>query len=269
MNRMPLPPRRLKDRAVPPVIWELPASPGEGWSVLMENLVHLRATWFLLPAETPPPEIQAIGRMLGQLGDEAKLIVAVEAQQLLPRRSRAAEERLQHLGRRGCEGVLVQGGAAEDVKAGGLLHRLARLREQGLIELALIEAKDHPETEWMVHHTPAHAVCLPFGLEDQTAKYRLIEDAGAMGTGLIARRPATAAWPVKRPIDVTTDLSFIAAEDGITSILQPLPTDAMQLAQMIHALTHPMPDADRQAWWEDFAQAVPPPPPLPRGLPVE
>ena len=255
----PLPFRALRrsGREMPPVLWEL----GEGKEPepgVLRELSRIGATWAYLPDES------ADGRVAAFVG-ELKLILGIPADSLQARRGGVVLDRLSALGLSRCEGVMLRDVSAGEIKAGGPFHRLSQLRDKGTIDLFFAEAQDYATGEWLLHHTPAHAILLPFSLRDLTAKYRLLRDAVGFGTGVIARPGAQLAWDAP-PIDLATDVAFLAAEEAVTSILLPLPGDAGELAQIVEALQSPMPEERRARWWQEFQRRVPEPPPPPRGV---
>ena len=239
------------------MLWEL----GEGIGLdagVFRELSRVGANWAYLPDES------ANGSAAGFIG-ELKVVLGIPADALQARRGGVVPDRLSALGLSRCEGVMLRDVSAGEIKAGGPFHRLSQLRDKGTIDLFFAEAHDYPTAEWLLHHTPAHAVCLPFSLRDLTAKYRLLRDALGFATGVIARPPAESAWDAP-PIDLATDVAFLAGEEAVTSILLPLPRDLGELARIVGALQNPMAEEQRAHWWQEFQRQVPEPPPPPRGV---
>jgi hypothetical protein len=222
----------------------------------MEEAARLGASWFYI-AEAPSGaaiDVPAVEVVLG-----------VPAGALQARRGAVVRERLDALGVARCAGVMLREVNPGAVKAGGPFHRLSQLRDAGTVDLFFAEAEDYATGEWLLHHTPAHAVAVPFSLNDLTAKYRLLRDAAGFGTGVIAR-PARSAWTAPRAFDAIENVSFLAGEEAVTAMLLPLPDDVNELRRILDALMHPMPEAERAWWWEAFRRQVPEPPPPPRGV---
>jgi hypothetical protein len=242
---------------MPPVLWELTPATGIDATVVRE-LSRIDATWVYLPANSGD------GLTAGVIRD-LKLVLGIGANALQPRRGAVVHDRLRGLGLSRCEAVMLQDASAGEVKAGGPFHRLSQLRDQGTIDLFFAEAGDYPTAEWLVHHTPAHAVCLPYSLHDLTPKYRLLRDALGFGTGIIARPPGQSIWQTPT-IDLVTDVAFLAAEEAVTSILLPLPRKVDELWRIVDALQHPMAEEQRAHWWQQFQRQVCEPPPPPRGV---
>ena len=204
---------------------------------------------------------EQVRRVHAAMGKEMKLVVPVAAASLESRKGRAVETYLEAVGVDGCEAVLLEGATPGDVKAGGVFHRLARLRENGVVGWFMISAADYPEAEWMVHHSPAHAVCLPFGLGDMTAKYRVLEDAENYGTGVIARAVEQRVWdPAYSAAD---DVAFAAGE--VTSVL----VSIGRAREVLDGLARPMNERARADWWERFKTVVGEPAKPVRNLPPE
>jgi hypothetical protein len=253
---------------MPPFLWQLPDSAAINPRVL-EMLPSAAATWFLVPRSASQAALASIAQSLDPLGDAVKLVMAIDAAQLQPRRSRIVQDRLAPFSRPCCEAVFIQDISPGDIKAGSPFHRLSQLRDQGITNLFFIDAPDHATAEWMLDHSPAHAIGIPFGLADQTAKYRLCEDATNFGTGLIARPPRHILWQPDSPIDLFSDIAFTLGEPALVALLLPLPAAPEDLELLLQAAARPMPESDRQQWWDHFSRQVPPPPPLPRSTPPE
>ncbi|HEX2973031.1 MAG TPA: hypothetical protein VHP11_11905 [Tepidisphaeraceae bacterium] len=271
MSSTPLPSRWLPraQRPIPPLIWELPASADAIPASLLPLLASAATTWFLLPRSVPQSALADLSRCLAPLGQAVRLVIAINADQLQPRRSSIVQDRLAPFSRSTCEAVLLQDASPSDVKAGSPFHRLTQLRDRGLTSLFFIDAPDHASAEWMLDHSPAHAVALSFGLADQTAKYRLFDDAIGFGTGLLARPPYQLIWHPDSPIDLPLNIAFTLGESAITALLLPLPSTPQDLQCLLDAAAHPMPEPHRELWWDRFARQVPPPPRLSRSTPME
>jgi hypothetical protein len=125
----------------------------------------------------------------------------------------------------------------------------------------MVSAEDYPEAEWMVHHSPAHAVCLPFGLGDMTAKYRVLEDARNYGTGVVARSVERRVWD--EGYSGAEDLAFAVGE--ATSVMEPIG----RAREVLEALKEPMGEQIRAGWWERFKKGVAEPAKPVRNLPPE
>jgi hypothetical protein len=156
-----------------------------------------------------------------------------------------------------------------ELKAGRPFHRLAQLRDAGRTQLAMLEAPDVADAEWMVESTPAHAISLPFDLSDQLAKYRVLPAAREMGTAILSRRAAPARWPLDPPASAAENIAFRAGEEDVAAVIEPLAEDVKTLELLLAAVRSPMPPAEREQWWTRFQAHVPPPAKRPRGHPPE
>ena len=239
------------------MLWEV-GEGAEANSGVLRELARIGATWAYLPDDSTH------ARVVDYIG-EFKVVLGIPADTLQARRGGVVLDRLSALRLPRCEGVMLREVSAGEIKAGGPFHRLSQLRDKGTIDLFFAEAQDYATAEWLLHHTPAHAIALPFSLRDLTAKYRLLRDALGFGTGVIARPTAQSVWDGP-PIDLATDVAFLAAEDAVTSILLPLPRDVGELALIVGALQRPMAEEQREQWWQEFRRQVPEPPPPPRGV---
>lgn len=243
---------RRSGREMPPLLWEWTGSPDPA---VLQELRRISTTWVYFPEAASAPIAMP----------DLNIVLGVPADALQPRRGAIVHDRLRALGVSRCTAVMLQDVSAGAIKAGGPFHRLSQLRDQGTIDLFFAEADDYATAEWLLHHTPAHALSLPFSLGDLTPKYRLLRDAVGFGTGIVAR-PSQSIWNAPQPPDLATTVSFLAAEEAVTSILLPLPRRVEELHGIANALEHPMPEPDRARWWDSFQQQIPEPPPPPRGI---
>ena len=263
-----LDPSRLAPRPLPradvsisPIIWEL--SHLDLSPQLLSAASAAGANWFFIPESVAHDELERAATLLAELS----LIIGIDTQQLLSRRSTPLEQRLAALRLSRCEAVMLQHAEITELKAGRPFHRLNQLRDSGRTRLAFVEAADAADAEWIIESSPAHAVSVPYGLRDQLVTYRAFKAAAEMGTALFARRTRHALWSVDQADDA--DVSFRAGEAAITSIIEPLPRDSAQLQHTLGAVARPMPDEERERWWAQFQAAVPAPPKPPRGHPPE
>ena len=238
-------------RPIPPILWRIgphTAAPAD----VLQRLPETGATWFFIDAGTPD-------QTLAQLSPGASIVIGMDVGQLTPRAAAWLSRRLQQLSLATCEGVLIQDASPSAIKSGGPFHRLIQLRERGLTRTFWLDAEDAATAEWMVENTPAHAVCVPFSLDDQLAAYRVLPAAAEMGLAVIAK-----------PGDLSAaNLSFIAAEPRISAIVIGLPQTPQDLRRMAVAVAHPMPDEQRLTAWEAWQAAHPEPPRPKRNLPPD
>ena len=192
-----------------------------------------------------------------------RAVLGITAAELIEQRGAAFLRRLEDLSLRRCEAVVLENASATEIKAGTPFHRLSQFRERGLVQMFFVDAADYATAEWMLNHTPAHAVALPFGLADQSAKFRLLEEAGRFGTGIIARPVTDPLWTA--PPDIETDLRFILSDPALSSVMVPL-SMADEVDQALH---NPMSTEERERWWQQYQAAVPQPPMPTRNLPPE
>jgi hypothetical protein len=166
MEPKPFDPRPLRRQAreMPPVLWEWAEDPAPA---VVDALRQYNATWVYL-ARTPvvPMTASALDVVLG-----------IPADSLQARRGAIVHDRLRESGISRCAGVMLQNISSGAIKAGGPFHRLSQLRDQGTVEFFFAEAEDHTTAEWLLYHTPAHAIPVPSSLHDLNPKYRLIHDA--------------------------------------------------------------------------------------------
>jgi hypothetical protein len=198
-------------------------------------------------------------------------VVGVTAEHLLRRRVRWLEDRLERLGVDRCRAIVLEDPAPSQIKAGGPFHRLNQIRERFGELVQIVRTADYATAEWMVHHSPAHAVCFRFGLGDLTGQYRLLGEAAGYGTGIIAQAPTQVIWKPDRPIDPATNLAYVASRPEVNSVL----IDAGDLGVALRAFgarsIEEIRPAQRtpQDWWEEFRRQVPEPPKPERQHPPE
>ena len=245
---------------VPPIIWEVAPEQVDRpeRAAIVEACVRLGASDFYLPAATDPKTMERFA----QSAAASNVLLGLHAEHLLPRGSPAARERLRAAGR--ARGLLLEDVASVELKGGRVFQRMAQLRDDGLVQFLALDASDVAAAEWMVEHTPAHAVCVPYGLADQTAAYTLLGAAEELATAVFARRPARATWAPPDAITDDLDLGFRVADARVTACIEPLPGSVHELEARLRAASDPMPASARERWWSAFQQQVPAPP-KPRG----
>jgi hypothetical protein len=249
-----LQPRILGRTALPvaPVVWRISDhAPAD----VLRALAEAGASWLVVDAGADDQLLDALARHLPGF----PAVIAMQADQLTPRAALWLSRRLDRLSLQRAVGLLVQDATPGAIKAGGPFHRLIQLRERGLAQTFWLEAEDAATAEWMVENTPAHAVCLPFSISGQSAGYRVLPAAAAMGVALVARSGDTAA----------DNLSFIAGTAAITSMLIDLPPTLDELGRIVRAVSSPTADARRQQIEQAYRAANPEPPRPRRNLPPD
>jgi hypothetical protein len=247
------------ERSVPPFIWRISAISGL-LPDLLQTCRALNMTWLLLPTSLADDSLVQLALLLDASAPEEpwSLVLGIRADSLRPRVPAGFHGRLAALRRSRIAAALLESTDANEVKAGWPFHRLAQLRDQGVIDLFLAEADDPLTAEWLVEHSPAHAVSVPFGTRDLNAQYRVLPAARELGMALLA------APPEREGDSLPADIAYAAAEPAITSILLDLPADVQQLTRCVAAFRAPTPPDARQTLWAAY-QAAHPAPPKPRG----
>ena len=259
-----LPPRTLgrTDRRVPAVVWELDG-PAVGPDIL-RRCASGGANWLVVPTTLSIDELAAVAPSLPA---DWSLVLSVSAEALTARAGNAVETRLTALGRERCAAVMLRDVSPDDLKAGRPFHRLARLRDAGRVELFFVDAPDHPTAEWMVEHSPAHAIALRFGIGDQTARYRTLPTAEEYGTGILSRRPTMLAWQPPRGFGAADDIAFCLSQPGVSAVIEPLPPDVAGVERVVRAAQTAVDDAEQL--WQAFQQQVPEPKKRRGGHPID
>lgn len=129
-------------------------------------------------------------------------------------------KRIAQLNREKIAGVILRVEELSDLKAGGVLHAMFGLREEGAIEHVGLATQDARGAEWLSPQTAARVLMLPYSLDDQSARYRALTLVGEMGQFCIASEPLA---------DVNNEavLSFALGESArVLPVLdQPLPAN--------------------------------------------
>lgn len=258
----------------PKVFWEVTTDrlggPDAGETVLA--CVRRSAQRFYLPASLDLFDVQYFAELAGRAEEPPAprplVTLGLHAEHLLPRGSPAARERIRALreAKCSCRMILLEDAALIDLKGGRVFHRLTQLRDE--VRDVGLSADDMPSAEWMVENTPAQAICIPFGLADQTARYSLLSAAAGLGTAVFAHRPSRPLWHPTPPPTDEADLAYRAGEPRV-ALIEPLPWSPAELESVLHALAQPMPESERQHWWAQFQQHVPAPAKLRGGHPPE
>lgn len=257
----PLPDPRLIARAagvrVPPIIWEVGPDRVEQpeFATIVQACVRLGASEFYLPAASDVTVIERFAQTAAP-----HVLLGMQAEHLLPRGSPAARQRIRAAREGRTSGVLLEDVASVELKGGRVFQRMAQLRDEGLVQFLALDAADVAAAEWMVEHTPAHAVCVPYGLEDQTAGYALLATAEELATAVFARRPARTIWTPPDEITPDLDLGFRLGDARVTACIEPLPGSEDELESRVRAASDSMPAPARARWWSAFQQQVPAPP---------
>jgi hypothetical protein len=247
------------------MLWEvdLPAVDAGEFAEVLQVVVAAGADWFFIPNTVATGDLPLIVAQL-QAVPSAQVVLGVAADDLVARTRRVEVERIDALRSLPCAAVMVQAGTPSEMKSGGPFHRVNTLRQQGRCQFVFAEAHDVADAEWMIAHTPAHAVTLPYGIADQTAGFRVLGVAAEeVGTGVIARRPTGAVWATPE-VSLDQDVRFMLGDPRVTMVLESVPASREEAGQLLSAAARPIAGAEREAMWERFRAAVKEPP-KPRG----
>ena len=204
-----------------------------------------------------------------RVGEDVVLILGMRAEELDRRAIQRVKDRLARIGRERCEGILIEKATLEAIKAGGPFHRLMQMRDQGIVQLFLIEAADASLAEWMVEQTPVDAVVMPYGIMDQGVAYRALGTAEESGVAVIGGPVRAAMWNPSRSVSEEEDLAFVAGERRVAGILREMPKSVQERAAILSAIERPMSDEQRRWWWEEYQKNTKPPVKLGRHPPAE
>jgi hypothetical protein len=185
--------------------------------------------------------VPAVWRSVGDgaYGGAEWLAVVVGREALDRRGETLVRDRLATLGRAQCDLLIADDIDGGDLKAGWPMHRLGRFREIGLCRFFGLRAHDVLEAEWVVTHTPVHAAVIDYAPAEMSARYRVFAAAALAGVALIGDARTAA------------DFALQTATPEITASL----CDASLNAP-------PLPAADVEALWQQFAAVHAEPPKL-------
>jgi hypothetical protein len=268
MNR--LSPRSIERSgvSVSPILWQVRTA--DVPECILRRSLAVGATWFWLPAELPVEQIASLVGAVGNLASAehmaAHFVLGIDADDTLHRANRTIEDRLAALGGK-ADAVILEGADATMLKGGRPFHRLTRLRDNGQTRLIFLQAADPATGGWMVEHTAAHAVALPYDLSDLRAGYSLLDNARELGTAIFASPSPTPAWT--NDATVNDSLRYVVGDDRLTAIVRTLPNSPENLDAILETFHSPMPADERKSWWDRFSAAVPPPPKPRRGHPPD
>lgn len=154
-----------------------------------------------------------------------------------------------------------------DLKSGGVMQRMAALRERDAVAHLGIVHTDVRQAEWIASHTNVRVLGMPYGLTDQSARYRAIATAHEYGMACVALPPQSAAsdddeaptMKLAQPND--TDALRFAVGEGIRALpILDRPPDT--------SFT-PMSGDELDARWKTWQASHSAPAPLPRSLPPD
>jgi hypothetical protein len=258
-------------RPVPLLLWRLSkqaiASPEP--TATFRACAQAGAAAFFIPADLPRSLLERLGMILAAVPGAWQPFVGLLGETLEARGDDTLADRLATLGMSRCRGIVVEEVSSAQIKAGRVFHRLMRLRDRRLTELFLLDTENPAEAQWMLANTPAHGVCVPYGLLDQTIAFGVLAPATELGMAIVATPVTAPRWLPPEEIGPEDDLAFVAGEAAVASIMRPFPQDEQHLQRMLRAVCQPMPEGSRARWWASYQAAVPAPPKLPRHLPPD
>lgn len=154
-----------------------------------------------------------------------------------------------------------------DLKSGGVMQRMAALRERGVVSHLGLVHTDVRQAEWIASHTNVRVLGMPYGLADQSARYRAIAAAHEYGMACVAMPPQPAtngddAPPTLRLAQPQeADALRFAAGEGARAL--PI------LDRPPNAAFTPMTGDEVEARWQSWQSSHAAPAPLPRSLPPD
>lgn len=157
--------------------------------------------------------------------------------------------RLDALGRACVEVLTIRTEDPQDLKGGGSLQTVQKLRERKTVGELGLATHDVRQAEWMAIHTHARVLMMPYGLSDPSARHRAIPAAIEHGMCVVATPPITHDTP---------DASFALAESHRALPILDAPPSVP-----------PMSPGEVEAAWSAWHATHPAPAPLPRSLPPE
>jgi hypothetical protein len=234
LARLPTRPLPRAEIECPPIVWRVTSAvmdPG-----VLGRCLEIGADVFIADCDAGQVEAAAGKWIIGIDADTAAAMDVDDTSAQL--RSRSAT----------VVGVLLQHAESGQIKSGRAVDRIMRLRDALGARLLAIEAADTGMAEWLVDHSPAHAVLLPYDLADQSAGWRLLDSASELGVGLFARRSEPPIpWIDAAPADERS-LGFVAADRRIACVVVDLTTSIASLDSLVSAVRSPMSPEDSAEW---------------------
>lgn len=139
----------------------------------------------------------------------------------------------------------------QELKGGGMLQTLFNLRSQGVVAEIGLAHGDVRAAEWLAIHSAARVLVVDYSIENQAARYRLIDTAREYGMALVALR---------QPTDGPAALRFAL---GQWQCVLPVMDRALPPG------LQPMGRDEIEACWQSYCATHPAPEPLPRSTPPE
>jgi hypothetical protein len=166
------------------------------------------------------------------------------------------EKSLTELRRTRVDAVILHVQEPADIKSGSAIQTLSVLREQGKIGVIGLSATTALEAEWFAGASSARLLSVPFGIEDQSLRFRALAAMSEYSMDALAANAITNDGAAG---------ATAAARFALAMSLQVLPVFAMPLSEEMTAMSAP----EAEAEWTQYTASHAPPPALPRSRPPE
>jgi hypothetical protein len=266
----PLP--RAGGESISPLVWRVePQRPGAAPPLTILWVAMAAGGWVFVPPDVPDADLSWLKKAFTSRTIESpSIVMGVRGEDLAGRSATRVRERLAALGMTACAAVMLEEADPLELKGGRAYQRLTQLRDAGVTRLIFLEATDVPNAEWLIENTAAHAVSLPFGVGEQTARYGLLDVAKEVGTAVLAHRPTQPVWNAPAGWDKPrSHVPFCLADARVAAVIEPLPDTDEHLANLLAAVASPVSDTVRDELWTGFQQQVPRPAKSRTGHPPE
>lgn len=198
-------------------------------------------------------DLQAAGEVLRTLPEkEFPVLVGIQEPEFTRTLPGLIEARLKALGRKSIDVLTLWVQDPAELKAGGSLHTLMKLREQGVIHHLGLAHAEVRSAEWLAINMAVRVLHLPYSLHDQAARHRAIGAAFESEMACLSH-------------DSTDVRDEQALRFALGDASRVLPVVASPIPEN---LTPMSPEEIEQAW-ASYQQSHPAPAPLPRSRPPE
>lgn len=136
-----------------------------------------------------PEDDAGVMKQVARVAKKMPVILCMNEPDFVRRFEAQVRARVAELESESVAGVILRVEELSDLKAGGLLHTLFTLREQGVVKHVGVAAEDARGAEWLSPQTASRILMLPYSLADQSARYRALPLAADMEQLCIASEP--------------------------------------------------------------------------------
>lgn len=226
------------DLVVGPCAWRI--------GMLVDHADHVRSrpSLIVISPEDDDAVLEAAARHLADL----PVLLIVPEPSFARRLPATIEKRMQAVGRKRIEALMLRVDEVTELKSGGLLQTMFNLRDRGAVAHLGLASDDPLAVEWLAGNTAVRLLGVPYALDEQAVRHRALAKTAEYGMAAVA---------LTSPADDAALRFALAERERVLPVVdRPLPDSWEAMA------------ADEvEAAWQHFQAEHPPPPTLPRGRP--